>query len=173
MFNADVGHAFNFHKCIRASAAVAGVVADFEVVKVLARAVAENDVFGMALRVAPEDRGPERRKSAPLERDVADAPVGGVALRFNREVAFAEEGEAGTVDGPFARDRHVLDLVAENQVPAAPFLDVVPEVLPPLATTGEAPSTPLSRNSGVPSHVRTSGADTPDTVTSARERVRT
>ena len=81
-FNADVGHAFNFHKCIRASAAVAGVVADGEAVKVRARAIAENDVFGMAFRVAPEDRGPERRKSAPLERDVADAPVGGVALRF-------------------------------------------------------------------------------------------
>ena len=69
-FNADVGHAFDFHKCIRASAAVARVVADGEAVEMDARAVAENDVFGMALRVAPEDRGPERRKSAPLECDV-------------------------------------------------------------------------------------------------------
>ena len=82
LFEADVGHAFDFHKCIRASAAVARVVADGEAVKVLARAVAKDDVFGMAFRIAPEDRRAERRKSAPLERDVADAPVGGVALRF-------------------------------------------------------------------------------------------
>ena len=90
LFEADIGHAFDFQECIRAFAAVAGVVADFEVVKVLARASAKDDVFGMPLCTAPEDRGPERRKSAPLERDVADAPVGRVALRFNREVAFAD-----------------------------------------------------------------------------------
>ncbi len=37
LFEADVGHAFDFQECIWASAAVAGVVADFEVVKVLGR----------------------------------------------------------------------------------------------------------------------------------------
>ena len=40
LFEADVGHAFNFQECIRASASVARAVADFEVVKVLARAAA-------------------------------------------------------------------------------------------------------------------------------------
>ena len=33
LFEADVGHAFDFQECIRVSAAVAGVVADGEAVE--------------------------------------------------------------------------------------------------------------------------------------------
>ena len=40
LFEADVGHAFDFQECIRASAAVARVVADGEAVEMDARAVA-------------------------------------------------------------------------------------------------------------------------------------
>ena len=44
-------------------------------------------------------------------------------------IAFAEEGRAAAVDHALAGDRHVLHLVPDDEMPAAPFLAHAPEVL--------------------------------------------